>query len=617
MRYSFISMSYACHEVDSAMPHRIRIKISLKKHLLLLIIISSSLFNPPPHILTSGLQGGSREEGRLSLNISPSYLLADGGRHDCIFIQLQTLNGDPLPAPHEVWVFLSSSNLDVGFVETPIVIPEGEYLKTAYFRATQRPGETVITASASGFIPGSASLRTFDPYASISPPYTLRVYASPSFIPAEYGMIGRVTVQIVDSKGAPTTATSKIEVLLASSNASILRIPSSLTIPSGKDYGSISFSTLGLVGSTTITALSEGLIPGNTKVSVTRLGGPPAKLSLSLSPSTLLLGGSFHNSIIIQLLDEEGIPTITQEPVSIYLSSSDLDVASVEKSYVTIEPGGHYTTVTLMTGFKPGKSIIAAAAQGLEASSAMLEVRGPTPSKLFLYAASPLILADGEVRGILVLQVQSREGNPMVSPWDLEVYLASSSKFVVEVPSTTKIGKGESYVRIPLKSTLVPGDVEIIAHTQGLEASTATITTIALPMNLSIQAPSTVQINQTFTVILTATSGIQPIKNASVNWEIKGGELISTDRSTGSSGIAYGVLKQTWERLELLIEVSKPGYRSSRIEKAIIALALPKPPPELIINIFGLEVPISYIIITIAIIIAVLIIIYLYLIRKK
>ncbi|MBS7638196.1 Ig-like domain-containing protein [Candidatus Bathyarchaeota archaeon] len=544
-------------------------------------------------------------------------MLADGGRHSCIFIQLQSLDGDPLPAPHEVWVSLSSSNLEVGSVETPIVIPEGEYLKTAYFSATQRPGETVITASAPGFTPGRASLRTFDPHASTSPPYSLRVYASPSFIPAEYGLRGNITVQIVDSEGVPITAASEVEVKITSSNTSILKIPSSLTIRDGENYGSISFSTLGVVGRTTITALSGGFIPGNATVSATGFGGPPTRLSLSLTPSTLLPGGSIHDSITIQLLDSEGVPTRAREPVSIYLSSSNLDVAVVERPYVTLEPGRHYTTARLITGFKPGKTVIAAAAQGLETSLATLEVRGSTPSRLYLYAALPMILAEGESREVLVLQVQSREGIPMVSPEDVEVYLASSSRLVGDVPSKIRIRRGESYVKIPLRSTLIPGDIEIIAHTQDLEASTATISTTALPMNLTIEAPSAVQINQTFTVTVTAKSGSQPLKNASVSWGIRGGELISTEGSTGSSGSAYGVLKQTWERLELSIEVSKPGYRASRVEKAIIALALPSPPPEPRLNILGLEVPISSLIITIAITITVLIILYLYLRRKR
>ena len=606
----------ASQGASSAIPHGTYLKISLKNDLLLIIIISSLALNPF-YIPISGHEGRGAEEGVIALYISPPYLLADGGMHSCILIQLQSQDGEPLPAPREVWISLSSSNPEVGSVQTPIVIPEGEYLKKAYFRATHKPGETVITASSPGLIPGSASIRTFYPSTPASPPYSLRVHASPSFIPAEYGLRGTVTVQIVDSEGTPIKAKSEIEVTLTSSNTSIIRIPSSLTIHKGENYGRVTFSTLGLVGKTNISALSEGFIPGNIVISTMSLGGPPTRLSLNLAPSTLLPDGSIHGSITIQLIDAKGIPTKAGETVSISLSSSNPDVAMVERPYITIEPGEHYTTARLVTGLKPGKAIIAAAAQGLETSMATLELRGPTPSKLSLHAAPPLILADGESREVLVLQVQSKEGIPMVSQEDLEVHLSSSSKLVGDVPSTTKIRRGESYIWMPFRSTLVPGDVEIIAHTQGLEASTATLSTIALPMNLSIEAPRAVQINQTFTVIVTALSGIHPVKNASVSWGVKGGELISAEGSTGSSGSAYGVLKQTNERLELFIMVSKPGYKASRAERSIIAVALPKPPQEPKLNIFGLEVTISSIIITIIIIIAILIILYLYLSRKR
>ncbi len=579
----------------------------------LLIIILTIIASSCPHSFTSG----GLEEGRLAVFASPPSLLADGGEYGCIFIQVQSVEGDPMPAPRDIWVSLSSSNLEVGSVESPIVIPEGEYLKVAIFKATRRPGEAVITASASGYISGSASLMTFNPYSSSSPPYALRLYASPNPLPSEYGVNGTITVQLVGSEGTPITAISEVEVTVTSSNMSILRHPTSLTINRGESYGRVPFSSMGGAGSATITAQSEGFTPDSVKVSATVAGKNPARLSLSLSPSILLPGGSTHDSITIQLLDAGGSPTRALESIYVYLSSSNLDVGRVEKHMVSIEAGRYYTTARFVTGFKPGRTIIAAAAQGLEPSLATLEVRGPTPSRLSIYSAPPVILADGGQRDILALQVQGGDGVPMAMERDIEVYLASSSSLVGLVPPTAIIHGGESYVRVSFNSTLLPGDVEIVAHAHGLEASRVKVSTVSLPMNLSVEAPSSPLINETITVKVIASSRGHPVKNASVAWVIEGGEAIALEEATDSYGHARGVIRQTRERMRLVIEASRPGYQASKVERSIIAAALPKPPPEPTINILGLEVKTSILAIIIAIVIGIMTILYLYMRRKK
>jgi len=560
---------------------------------------------------------GSLEEGKLAIYISPPILLADGKEHSCIYVQIQDISGEPMPASHNVTVFLASSNLDIGYVEDQIVISEGEVFSIANFKTTLRPGETLVTASAQDFITGSAILRTVDPYANAFPPYMLEVYPSPSLLPAESGVNGTVTVQLMDSAGIPMLAFSDINVTLTSSNTTVLEVPLSATIHTGNSYVCVSFSVLGNIGKATITALAEGFPPGNVTVSVVEPAFPPVKLALALSPQTLLPDGSTHGCITVQLLGINGTPAKAHKDIEVYISSSNIDVGRIVDSSITIKSGEYYAVAKFMTGFKLGKTVIAAAAHGLEAVTAMLEVKGFTPSKLSVYTAPPMVLADGRPRNVLSVQVQTDEGIPIASVADVTVYLTSSSKTVGTVPLTTIIGKGESYIAVPFATTFNHGNATITASAQGLESSTASIQTLILPLDLTIEGPTIAKINQTFTVSVTATSRGYPVKNAFVIWMVMGGEIMAEEQLTNENGSAQAFIKQTSEKLELLVQVSKPSYLTAEKGRTVEVAAPLKPPSELTLHILGLEVPISTIIIVVAIMGVALLLIYMYLKTKR
>ena len=551
---------------------------------------------------------------RLAVYVSPPALPADGKEYRCVYVQIQDLTGKPLMAPSNVTVTLTSSNLDVGIVESPTVIAEGESFSVARFNTTLEPGVTIITASAPGYIGGSAALTTVSP-AGASPPFRLNVYASPSVTAAEHGLKGVLCVQLADSAGTPIPALTDIHVTLASSNTTILDVPLHATIKSGSSYAQVSFTVLGSTGEAAVTALATGFLPGSTTITVLEPGGRPAKLALKISPPTLPPDGSSHSqAILIQLLDVKGAPAKAAEDIQVYISTSNVEVGEVEEA-ATIRRGEYYTFLDFRAKPKVGEAVIAAAARGLEAATAKLEVEGPTPSKLSVYVAPPIILADGKPKNVIAVQVQAENGAPIASNREIHVHLTTSSTMVGSVPAVVTIAKGESHAVAPFIPALLPGTVNITASAHGLEPADAAIEVAVLPLNITVEAPSAARINQTYTVSVTVTADGFPVQGAALKWTVTGGEILAGENLTDVNGNAQLTLKQTSETLKITVQAAKLGYATAVASKSVMAIA-PKPPSAPTLNIFGFEIPLLTVMTIIAVIVAAMLCTYTYLKRK-
>jgi len=159
---------------------------------------------------------------KLAVYVIPPVLPADGGVYESIVVQLQDDGGSPARAPlGDVWVTLSSSNTTVGSCPSLAVIRAGETFVKTYFYSSLEPGTTVITAMASGYSTGQASVKTDIPTDDAK---VLKVYAAPPKLPAEGAIYEALAVQLQDSRGRPARAPVDITVdLSSSSNLGLLR----------------------------------------------------------------------------------------------------------------------------------------------------------------------------------------------------------------------------------------------------------------------------------------------------------------------------------------------------------------------------------------------------------
>jgi hypothetical protein len=137
---------------------------------------------------------------KLAVYCAPSILPSDKGAYQTARVQLQDSKGNPAQAPDtDLTVNLFSSHPTVGLVSPSVTIPLGKTYATGILTVTNAPGETEITAAATGYTTGQAPAST----CKIDFPLLhVTVTGSPSSVPN--GNTTEITAY-VSAEGSPIT----------------------------------------------------------------------------------------------------------------------------------------------------------------------------------------------------------------------------------------------------------------------------------------------------------------------------------------------------------------------------------------------------------------------------
>ena len=99
---------------------------------------------------------------KLAIYCAPSTMPSDNLTYPAIQVQLQDSQGRPAKDPQtDVTVSLFSSQPTVGTVSSTLTIPFGSTQATGYITVTNSQGPTIITAQASSYTTGQATLTTY------------------------------------------------------------------------------------------------------------------------------------------------------------------------------------------------------------------------------------------------------------------------------------------------------------------------------------------------------------------------------------------------------------------------------------------------------------------------
>ena len=176
----------------------------------------------------------------INLLARPPILPADGGVYSSLVLQLvNTSSSVPIIPDANITVQLTSSNPQTGTVPSSVLFPAGQAYVVVPFQTTTSPGNTTVSAFASGYEPANLRLATQE-LGGI--PIALNVTVSPDQIPPEQGLNVDVVVQAIDSFGNPVKLASNLVVTLSSSNSQIGSVPSTMVIPAGQSFALATFS---------------------------------------------------------------------------------------------------------------------------------------------------------------------------------------------------------------------------------------------------------------------------------------------------------------------------------------------------------------------------------------
>ena len=450
---------------------------------------SVTSFNTPSPIGTSNVP--------FQLKVTTvSPLPADGGtRSNPVFVQIQDLYGNPARAPRGgIGVSLASSNPVIGTTPATIAISEGRSYAYTWFASGVSNGATVITASTTGLVSGSATMQTI---ANI--PTKLAVYITPSTVFADGGTYYAVTVALLDSTGKASWAPwPGLGVALSCSNTTVGTVLTNIFFNPGSQFYQAWFRSTTTKGTATIYATAPGMTTGSATIKTIAVNtNAPKKFKTFLGPAQV---GAFGNNyyyypVYVQLLDSAGVPTKAPSPgVTASLGSSNTLVGTVPAT-ITIPTGAMYQRTWFTSTDKPGSTAITASATGYTSSSATMNTMGYVASKLKVYTMLSSEFADGNYNNYIYVELQDSMGNPARASQSTVVSIVSSSPTVgTPQVGTVTINAGDVFGGVWFHSTYKKGTTTITVSATGFTSASTTVKTVSsTPYKLGMYlAPSKV-----------------------------------------------------------------------------------------------------------------------------
>ncbi len=208
-----------------------------------------------------------------------------------------------------------------------------------------------------------------------------------------------------------------------------------------------------------------------------------SSLSLTLLPPKLPADGGSYQAVVVSLTDPSGLPVVTLESVTVYLSSELPSVADVSTP-LTIPAGSSYAVANVTTSATPGSTQITASAEGLKTASATVQTVIPSgfPDHLAAFAVPSVQLARTFSQGEIVVQVQDDLGIPARTASSVSVSLSSSdNRILTGVAPILTIPAHQSEASSNYTTGLVTGTADILASASGFSAAFAEVEVVRAP----------------------------------------------------------------------------------------------------------------------------------------
>jgi hypothetical protein len=476
---------------------------------------------------------------KLGLMAAPTSVLADNSTYHCIYVQLQDVSGQPVRALQDTTISLSSSQTNIGIVDSSITIPKGETYASADFSTTFSPGTTTISATATGYATVQVPVSTIGPI-----PSAVAAYGIPSTLPADGNTFSAILLQLQDSSGNPARASQGgVNVTLLSSDTSVGVVSPYALIAEGQTYAIANFTTTtkaqteGTLETATITALSPGYTPNQVTITTTPIAANPSQLKVFVGPPKLPADKNSYTQIAVELQNASGYIAVNQEDITVTMVSNDESICKIHP--IIIPRTQPYALATLNTTYKAGSATLTAVATDLQWDHQGISTFGFIPSKLVVYSLPANMPADNKTYSTIQVQLQDAQGRPAKDPQsDVSVNLFSSQPTVGTVSTILVIPFGKTEATGILTVTNAPGTSTITAQTSGYTTGFASLTTTLIDysqLQVALTAnPSNV--TNAYTTILTAFVSVNgaPITGVALSFVSNNGGSFGNVNEQGS-----------------------------------------------------------------------------------
>ena len=486
-------------------------------------------------------------------------------------VWLEDQNGNPVVAPTDLTISLSSNNFDLLNVEPYVTIFAGSSYAQFTFSTGPMQGSATITAAVTGLESSSftvtvdrASGLGTDCGVSAALCTTIGLDFLPSKALANGGTYQSVYVYLEnESSGLPAlvacgSGCPGVQVELTSSNPSVLSVDSSVVIDTGQSYGIANVYAGYLVGTTQITATAFCNCLKADTGDIGTYGQAPASISVQATPQVLPADNLTFADLDVQLVSQSGQPAVAPSNMVLNLSSSDPSVVWVNAS-VEVSAGQSSALVPVQTSGTPGSATVLVVGSDVASGSAKVTTTVPGASGTKLtFAPQPAIrLASG---GMGSLQLVDGNGDPVIARDAVEVTVTASNDSMLPSPIVLTVPAGSDYVTFPL-AVQGSGTATFSATSQGLLSSSSQVEVIRAAFRANLgTTTSKLKQGEADNVTVYVTLDGAPVSGAVVNWRASAGMVTPVTEDTGSNGQARAeFVSQTGGSVTVSASVTAPG----------------------------------------------------------
>ena len=387
----------------------------------------------------------------------------------------------------------------------------------------------------------------------------IKFEAFPIFATGGNELVGVVYLEDID--GNPVVADKDIKVKINSEDEEFLRIESPIIehgYSSTLVYGKVSHSIPNDidVASFELHAVTEE----STEILEVEISGTEKQLqSLIVEPlvSEILADTNFP---IVAYLDEGGEAVKFSNDGEIFVSDSE---------YFSVNPkqiiSGDQVELLEAKSNTEGIDFITFAIDNHE-EEILLESLAAKAASVELSHSDTIFAGINDVFSIQLLDSQDL---PVFASEDIEIKFVAKDSTLLELPENISINRGEYYTLFDV-APINSGTTELSALAEELPITTVEVKVTSLEPSISLDAPSLIQPDESFTGTLSVTHDEIPLKDINIAWNIEGGIITASDSITSETGEAIAIVIPTSER-KITIDASTSGswYIPTKISKTV------------------------------------------------